>query len=133
MLETGKNRREGQNFYSKPVHFGILFIFCSLISPYLAKKIYKMLIQKILSPLPWSANGTDWASLILRFSFGGLMAYNHGYSKFSDLIGGASDFPDPIGIGVYPSFILTVFVELVCCLLLAVGLFTRFADRKSVV
>ncbi len=85
------------------------------------------MFKKFFSFQPWSADATDWSSLILRVTFGGMMAYNHGYSKFKDLIGGATDFPDPIGIGTYPSFVMTVFVELVCCILLAVGLFTRFA------
>ena len=86
-----------------------------------------MFIKKFLSSQPWNASAPDWASLMIRFTFGGLLSWNHGYSKFSDLIGGATDFPDPIGIGAYPSFVMTVFVELVCCIMLALGLFTRFS------
>jgi putative oxidoreductase len=36
-------------------------------------------------------------------------------------------FGDPIGIGEGPSLVLTVFAELVCGVLLALGLFTRAA------
>jgi putative oxidoreductase len=86
-----------------------------------------MFLKRFFSPFPWSATGADWASLMIRFTFGGMMAYNHGYSKWKDLMGGATDFPDPLGIGAYWSFVLTIVVELVCCSLLAVGLFTRFA------
>lgn len=86
-----------------------------------------MLIKKILSSQPWNASALDWASLIIRFTFGGLLSWNHGSSKLNDLIGGATDFPDPIGIGPYPSFVMTVFVEFFCCIMLALGLFTRFS------
>src|SRR5205085_7119475 len=50
-----------------------------------------------------------------------------GWSKligFSEMSG---KFPDPLGVGSPISLALAVFAEVVCALLLALGLFTRFA------
>lgn len=65
--------------------------------------------------------------LILRIGIGGFMLVAHGWGKlvgFSDL---AQRFPDPLGIGSTLSLALAVFAEVVCALLLIVGLGTRLA------
>jgi len=56
------------------------------------------------------------------------MFWGHGLSKWTKLFdGGEIKFADPFGIGEFGSLVLTVFAEVICALLLALGLFTRWA------
>ena len=84
------------------------------------------MIQKLLSPISWSANATAWASLILRLTLG-LLMLSHGIPKLMKLVNGTMEFGDPIGIGVPASLALTVFAEVLCSLLIIAGLWTRIA------
>ncbi|MEP7322529.1 MAG: DoxX family protein [Saprospiraceae bacterium] len=83
------------------------------------------MFKKLLSASRWSHDSTDWVSLILRLSLGGLML-NHGIPKFLKLIHGDFQFGDPIGLGAKTSLVLAVFAEFLCSILLALGLYTRF-------
>lgn len=85
----------------------------------------KFLTTKIYAP--------DFALLLLRLSFGGFMAINHGWGKLGKLTGGGDIKFYDIGIGAEASLALAVFGELVCGALLAAGLFTRFAAAALVV
>ncbi|TNF30193.1 MAG: DoxX family protein, partial [Bacteroidetes bacterium] len=69
----------------------------------------------------------DLGLLLLRLASGGIMAYSHGWGKMQRVQEGELGFADPIGIGELPSLVLTVFAELVCGVLVALGLFTRAA------
>lgn len=70
----------------------------------------------------------DLALLILRITFGGLMALNHGLPKLMKAINdNPIKFADPIGVGMEFSLYLAVFAEFVCAILLVIGLFTRFS------
>jgi putative oxidoreductase len=84
------------------------------------------MLQKLLSPSRWSADATDYASLVLRLTLG-LLMLNHGIPKMMNLFSGSIQFADPIGIGVPASLALTVFAEVLCSILIAVGLWTRLA------
>jgi putative oxidoreductase len=84
------------------------------------------MFKNLLSPARWSADATDWASLILRLSLG-LLMLSHGYPKLMKLMGGDLKFADPIGIGEPASLALTVFAEFFCSLLIVAGLWTRLA------
>jgi putative oxidoreductase len=70
---------------------------------------------------------SDLGLLLLRLWFGGAMAALHGWYKVANYADLAKKFGDPIGIGATPSLILTIFAELVCGVLLALGLFTRLS------
>ena len=70
---------------------------------------------------------TDLGLLLLRLASGGFMAYSHGWGKLQKLLSGDMGFADPIGIGEELSFVLTVFAEFLCGILVALGLFTRAA------
>jgi putative oxidoreductase len=83
-------------------------------------------MKKFLS-LEFLPASTDVALLVLRLWLGLSMLWLHGAGKFMNLINGSSQFADPIGIGQLPSLILAVLAEAVCSILLALGLFTRFA------
>jgi putative oxidoreductase len=84
------------------------------------------MLQKLLSPSRWSADATDYASLVLRLTLG-LLMLNHGIPKMMNLFSGNIQFADPIGIGVPASLALTVFAEVLCSILVAAGLWTRLA------
>jgi putative oxidoreductase len=84
------------------------------------------MLQKLLSTGRWSANATDWASLILRITLGCLMLH-HGIPKLNKMLSGDMGFADPIGIGEPASLVLTVFAEFLCSILIVIGLGTRFA------
>lgn len=74
------------------------------------------------------AYGKDINALVLRLVMGLSMLFGHGVGKMSALFGeGEIKFPDPLGVGVNLSIGLAVFAEVVCALLVAIGLFTRLA------
>lgn len=65
--------------------------------------------------------------LLLRVATGMSMAVAHGWPKLQRLMGDEPRFSDPFGIGVVPSLTLATFGELVCGVLIALGLGTRLA------
>lgn len=70
----------------------------------------------------------DIALLLLRLMFGLSMAYAHGWPKLQKLLaGGEIKFLDFLGLGPEISLGLAIFGELICGLLIAIGLFTRLA------
>lgn len=77
-----------------------------------------------LNFIPRSA---DLALLVLRLWFGGAMAFLHGWDKVMNYSKYRSQFIDFLGLGQSVSLGLAVFAELVCAVLLVLGLFTRFA------
>lgn len=71
--------------------------------------------------------------LILRAGFGGTMALRHGLPKLLDFSNQMHTFPDPLGVGSTFSLALTVGAEFFCAVLVAIGIFTRFAAFPVVV
>ncbi len=70
----------------------------------------------------------DLGLLILRLWFGLEMALMHGLPKLQKLFSDKNDqFFDFLGIGGTASLSLAVFGELICGILIAVGLFTRLS------
>ncbi len=70
----------------------------------------------------------DLGLLILRLTAGYTMFWQHGLGKITRIINGEEImFVDPLGIGMTLSFYLVVFAEVVCAVLLALGLFSRFS------
>ncbi|MFN0033437.1 MAG: DoxX family protein [Saprospiraceae bacterium] len=82
------------------------------------------MLKKLLSPLPYSL---DWAALLMRLVFCGLMVYNHGLIKITLFSESPESFSDPLGIGASASYYLVVFAEAICSGLVLLGLFTRLA------
>ena len=65
--------------------------------------------------------------LLLRISIAAFMI-THGWPKFLKLLeGGEIQFGNPIGLGPALSFILVVFAEFFCSILIGIGLGTRLA------
>jgi putative oxidoreductase len=69
----------------------------------------------------------DLALLVLRVWFGLSLVTLHGWSKLTGFADRSQRFADPFGIGSTASLALAVLAEVVCAVLLALGLFTRFA------
>ncbi len=69
----------------------------------------------------------DWAALLMRLVFCGLMVYNHGLMKIILFSESPDSFSDPLGIGASASYYLVVFAEAICSGLVLLGLFTRLA------
>lgn len=82
------------------------------------------MFKNLRSPLPYSV---DWAALLMRFVFCGLMVYNHGLMKIMLFSESPESFSDPLGIGGAASYYLVVFAEAICSVLVFLGLFTRLA------
>jgi putative oxidoreductase len=72
-------------------------------------------------------NWNDIGLLVLRVGVGGFMLVAHGWGKLAGFGGLAGTFPDPIGLGSTVSLVLAIFAEVLCALLIVVGLGTRFA------
>jgi putative oxidoreductase len=56
-----------------------------------------------------------------------VLMLRHGLPKLQRLLSGNFRFSDPIGLGSMPSLILTVFAEVICSILIGLGLGTRLA------
>lgn len=88
------------------------------------------MIAKVTNAL--RALGPDLGLLVMRVGVGGFMALNHGWPKlvkFSEKSGTfAPWFPLPSPV----SYSLTVFAELVCAVLVVVGLGTRLSSLMLV-
>lgn len=65
--------------------------------------------------------------LIIRFGFGFMMLFGHGWIKWMNFSLMSSSFPDPLGIGHANSMSLAIFAEVLCSLLVLVGFLTRTA------
>lgn len=71
--------------------------------------------------------------LVIRLAIGFFML-SHGFVKFQLLTSGNEIvFVDPIGIGTKASFILIVFAEFFCSILLILGIFTRLATIPLII
>lgn len=70
--------------------------------------------------------------LILRV-LTSIMMLTHGGPKFMRLLDGNLKFGDPLGIGSEVSFLLVVFSEFFCAILIIVGLGTRLATIPLII
>ena len=83
-------------------------------------------MQKFLR-LEFIAQSPDLGLLVLRLWLGGSMLWLHGWGKLMSLFAGKTSFADPLGFGEIPSFLLVILAEVVCSVLLVLGLGTRLA------
>ena len=84
----------------------------------------RTVFRMLLAPFPFSSHG---AALLLRISFCGLMFYNHARMKLLLFSENPDSCPDPLGIGGALSYYLVVFAEVICAVLVLLGLLTRLA------
>jgi putative oxidoreductase len=76
---------------------------------------------------------TSFGLLVLRLWLGLVMFFVHGMDKVEHFSTYATQFPDPLGIGVKPGLALVAFAETVGALLLALGLLTRFGALTLII
>ncbi|SDH01440.1 DoxX family protein [Winogradskyella thalassocola] len=70
----------------------------------------------------------DLGLLLLRLFLGLGMCFGHGLGKWNMLFsGGDIQFADPFGLGAFTSLVMAVFAEVVCSVLIALGILTRWA------
>jgi len=74
----------------------------------------------------------DISMLILRLGFGILMI-PHGYAKYASFGDKQNDFMDFMGLGPATSLVLAIFAEMICSILLVLGLFTRAATIPLII
>ncbi len=77
--------------------------------------------------------GNDVALLMLRVGFGGFLAVNHGWTKLMTWGPKHPTFADPLGVGHPTSMALAIFGELVCSMLIVLGLGTRVAAVPALI
>ena len=70
---------------------------------------------------------TDAGLLVLRLWWGFSMLVLHGWSKLTSFQQMADKFPDPLNVGTRTSLILALVGEVLCPILLVLGLFTGLA------
>ncbi|MDG4946027.1 DoxX family protein [Weeksellaceae bacterium KMM 9713] len=86
----------------------------------------KQNLSRFLNP-GLSNESVSIAMLILRL-VAGVFMLTHGWGKMEALFSGEPiQFADPIGLGQEVSLVLAVFAEVLCAILLIIGLATRFA------
>lgn len=71
--------------------------------------------------------------LVMRLGAGALLLYGHGWTKLMHFSERAASFPDPMRIGHDRSLMLTIFAEVGCSILVAIGFATRFAAATIVI
>ena len=71
--------------------------------------------------------------LVLRVWLGLSMLLLHGWPKVEKYAGMSQGFPDPLGVGPAMSLNLAIFAEVLCALLLVVGLAARLASIPLVI
>jgi putative oxidoreductase len=78
-------------------------------------------------------NALNLGLLILRIGIVCFML-THGWPKLMKLLeGGEIQFLDPFGLGAKPSFILAIFAEVLCSILILLGLATRWATIPLII
>lgn len=80
-----------------------------------------------LLQLTFIPRSADFALLLLRLWFGGVLLVNHGWQKITMFTSMEGHFPDPLNIGAKESLLLAVFAEVLCPVLVIAGWATRLA------
>jgi putative oxidoreductase len=81
--------------------------------------------MKKLTSINYSAFAFNFAMLLLRICFGGILLFVHGLEKLQNFTAISGKFYNFLGIGSKTSLALAVFAEVFCSLFVVIGLFTR--------
>lgn len=75
----------------------------------------------------------DLGKLLLRVVTGGFMLVDHGWPKLQSFGEKVDSFSDPIGLGPELSLGLIVFAEVLCALLVMLGVWTRLSTIPLII
>lgn len=78
-------------------------------------------------------SAADWALLFLRVTGSLLLLYVHGLPKLMNYQHELTRIEDPLRLGAHLTLGLAIFAEVLCPLLIALGVFTRLACLPIVV
>lgn len=79
----------------------------------------------------FAPTSTDVGLLVLRVGIGTILFLKHGWEKVAALSLTNSHFPDPIHIGMNASWMIAVFSDGICSLLIVLGFGTRWVSLFS--
>ena len=79
-----------------------------------------------------TSNSYNLGLLVLRVGFS-VMLLVHGIQKIETLFSSEINFVDPIGIGSTLSLLLVLFAEIVCTVLIIIGVKTRIATLPIII
>jgi putative oxidoreductase len=77
--------------------------------------------------MPTQVTVIDFGLLLLRIGAAALLFLAHGLPKLAHFASRSATFADPLGVGSAVSLGLVVFAEVLCSILVAIGLLTRWA------
>lgn len=80
-----------------------------------------------------ASKSKDLSLLILRVSAGTLMIFAHGWPKLANFGAYSQKFPDPLGIGMALSLSGAVFGEVICSLMILLGIKTRWFAAPALI
>jgi len=83
--------------------------------------------KRVLTNGGYQSTLDNSGKLALRLLFGLSLALNHGWPTFRGALTGATDFPDPLGLGPGISMLLTGTAEFVFVLFVVAGFLTRIS------
>ncbi|MEW6157708.1 MAG: DoxX family protein [Verrucomicrobiota bacterium] len=86
-----------------------------------------------LLQLNFIPKSSDFGLLALRVWLGASLMFLHGLGKLQDFKKLSTKFPDPLGVGTTVSYWLAIFGEVVCPVLLILGVFARIGALGSAV
>lgn len=75
----------------------------------------------------------DLGKLLLRVVPGGIMLIDHGWPKLAGFGERMETFADPIGLGPAFSLVLILFAEVICALLVMLGVWTRISTIPLII
>lgn len=75
----------------------------------------------------------DYALLMIRAGFGGIMLLAHGLPKLLNFSQYSTQFADPIGLGPTVSLSLAIFAEVFCAAAVVLGVYARWAAIPLVI
>lgn len=91
-----------------------------------------MKLKKILLSTKSVKNASEWTALMLRFGVGFIML-PHGIMKIKNFDAISENFVSFLGVSPSISLALAIFAEVVCSILLIMGLFTRLATIPLII
>jgi len=100
---------------------------------FLRQRLFSPMNTRRLLLLDFLPRSTDAGLLVLRLWLGLSLVGLHGWSKLVGYSGMSGKFPDPLGIGSPASLGLAILAEVVCSILIVLGLCTRVAAAVLVI